>query len=496
MITIDRRTLLLGSVSTFAARTLPRAVLGATPILFLDTQPAQAWVMAAVAVASTVAGMIAANNRGDGGLGAMLSANYELLQVALAKLDDIQDRLTDIFKQLLDLPDKVDQLLKQQDTRRLHTELLAVVRGYTEKLTNRDPSLTDAQWCSDPNTQRDMGNLLSRLEKARQEVNVQNLLDPATALVATNLGFVETNIKNVLGYRRYEIVGTLTNIYMPWLDMILNPLRSDSTMGYTIAASKRLDEHMKSASENPIGKALGMKPGTTPLACTGVNDYTPEREEYEFESPTHPHPVAMQPGQGAETMGFTSSGHSLSATQPSQQLSLAQAAALTHLSPDTLGDINKLTKQPALLENTGIKVTVPCGWNVIGVEPARSGPRDRLAVDVTLKEQELIIDGKPTGILNYELVKGEERRAVAGSASVPADGQCEVQTLDMQDANARLNQMRAIPRRANAEKAYQELNQLIEQINQERCRIAFGSQAMVATQTTKQNLSELIRRYS
>jgi hypothetical protein len=490
---IDRRGLLRGSVSVIGLRALPRAFLTPGPLLLLTTQQAQAWVQVAIAVAATVAGMVAAHNRGDGGVGAMLSANYELLKVAISKLDDIQTRLADIYKRLEQLPDEVDRLLKQENTRRLQTELLAVIRGYSEKLKNRDPSLTDTQWRSDPNTTRDIANLLFRLEKARQEVNVQNLLDPATALVATSLGFVETNLKNILGFRRYEIVGTVTNIYIPWFDMILDPSKSDSTIGYTAAASKRLENHMKSASENQIGKGLGMKPGNALLACTGVNDYKPQENRPDRVICTPSEAVSIEPQPGESKLAEVSSHFTL--TRSGELLSLEEAAALTGLSPKELGDIEKLVKNPDLLANTDIEIARNCE-TTYRIISGRTGPRDRLAIDVTLKEVELVVDGKPTGLLTYELIKNEERRALAGHPSIPPDGQCEVQTHDIADANARLNHMRGIPRRAGAETAFQDLSRLIELINLERSRIAFGSQAMVATEIAKQNLSELVRRYS
>src|SRR5712671_2321621 len=129
MQTIARRKLLGGTASLLALRTFPRALVGAAPMVLMGNRDAHAWVMVAVAVAATVAGMIAAHNAGDGGIGAMLSANYELLKVAISKLDDIQTRLTEIYEKIEELPDEVDRLLIKNNARQLQIQLRSVVKG-------------------------------------------------------------------------------------------------------------------------------------------------------------------------------------------------------------------------------------------------------------------------------------------------------------------------------------------------------------------------------
>jgi hypothetical protein len=151
---IARRELLGRTASLLALQTLPRALVGAVSMVLMGTRDARAWVMAAVAVASTVVGMIAAHNAGDGGIGAMLSANYELLKVAISELDDIQTRLTEIYKKIAELPDEVDRLLIENNARQLQIQLRSVVRGSLEKLQNRDPALTFEQWRKDGTTQQ------------------------------------------------------------------------------------------------------------------------------------------------------------------------------------------------------------------------------------------------------------------------------------------------------------------------------------------------------
>jgi hypothetical protein len=203
MTNLTRRGFLNGSTSVIlTSKALPFGAFLSSATA--SSEATAALLAAGLAAAAFAASTIAAHNRGDGGLSAMLSANFELLKIAIVKLDDIQNRLTDVYIKLMSLPSEIDDLLKQEATRKLHVEMLGVVRGYAEKLQNRDPLINFSDWQKDSRTIVDLSDLLARLQKARQEINVQDLADPSTALIASTAGFVETNIKNILGYRIYN----------------------------------------------------------------------------------------------------------------------------------------------------------------------------------------------------------------------------------------------------------------------------------------------------
>ncbi len=443
---LSRRSFLKGSAaSTIVTRLLPLGAVGA--LVYPDES--RAWVVAALAVGSTVAGMIAAHNQSDGGVGAMLSANYELLKVSISKLNDIQNLLADVYKRLDELPEQIDAMLKRETTRKLQLEMLGVVRGYHEKLANKDPSQPFDQWQRDPLTQFDLRALLSRLQKARQEINVQDSLDPSTALVATTTGFVEVNLKNLLGYRIPEIIGTVDNVYMPWLDAILDAKRLHSTAGYTQQAHQRLIATTELIGKNPLGARLTLKPGSEALiACAGARDYAEERE---VRRPSICAPTGLPEGPNGASPDYV---------WPVSTIEMARMCDETELIP------------------------------------ARYGPDERLFKTVSLSESEVIDGQTSTGVLFITVKENAENRTFAGTSGVPGDDQCEVVVASMPKPEQRLEKMRSRKKWTDGNADMKALSGLIDILNLERSRIAYGAQTMLACEVAKRNLADLKVRYT
>lgn len=452
MAQLTRRNFLKGSSSSiFLTRVAPLA----TTASLLAVDESKAWVTVALAVASTVAGMVAAHNQSDGGLGAMVSANYELTRVAITKLTAIENRLTDIFTMLSGLTDEIDLLLKQETTRKLHIEMLSVVKGYHEALSSRPPELDFDTWKSERLTQHTLMVLLDRLQKARQEISVQDLVDPSTALIASTTGFVETNLKNMLGFRTYDIVGVITNVYLPWLDAILDDRRFDSAAGYTVAARQRLDKLFEQGRNNSIGKGLNMAPGAMLQACTGVDDFAPEAEFSE------------------QVCEFDSTiTRSISSQEDAPAVSTrAQDPEETHAARRSC----QVATKPI---------------------PARIGDKDRLAVSLTLTEEEITVGQNNTGVLGLILTQGAEVRGLKGADILPADTFCSIETANILDRETRLKRMREMPARASSDSAYNELRNIVDLINLERQRVAYGAKTMIACQISRDNLSKLRQLYA
>ncbi|MGX1151400.1 hypothetical protein [Bradyrhizobium ottawaense] len=458
---LSRRTLLVGTGYLFSSRTI---LLGSTSVtaLIASNQKANAWVMAAIAVASVVAGLIAANNRSDGGAMALISASYELLQVALSKLDQIQTQVIEILQKIEQLPDEIDKRLRQQNTRRLQNELNAVVLGYVEKLNQKDPRQPFPEWRRNENTRRDIAQLLARLQKSRQELRTDGLVDPATTLVVSSLTLVEHSLLNILDYRPAEITATLKQVYLPWFEAILDPHNILSAADYTNSASKRLADLAKKASENPIGKQLGLKDGSGLLACVGVNDFTPAHNETTGELVCDGEPTSY-PGSAATPHPVTKIAF-----------------------PFDRGRLDAVDATYARLRCRSEKVPVP----------ARVGPHDRLAQHYSLADKELVLEnGKPSGQMLLEFKVDAEKQDISGNPGVPPDGNCEIVQEDIQDPKARLARMHTLSRWVNAQKAEAEFAAIIDLINTDRTRFAFGFSAMTAAETAKQNITQLVRQY-
>jgi hypothetical protein len=230
--------------------------------------------------------------------------------------------------------------------------------------------------------------------------------------------------------------------------------KATSAAGYLLAANERLKQWYAKAADNPIGASLGMKPGNkTLVACTGVNDYTPSYaiKVHRCDPPTIAN--SWNPQEGKE------SGNSA-----------VQFQTLAY--------------------------SRNCGMRITGYTAARVGAKDRLAIDVSLNEAEVIDDGIGTGVLELSAPLGAEIRSEAGAADVPPDKQCQVKTADIPKAEARLSYMKAMKNRKRADTEYTAFAQIIDQINLERGRIAFAAQAIIACQTSRDSLVELKERYS
>jgi hypothetical protein len=120
-----------------------------------------------------------------------------------------------------------------------------------------------------------------------------------------------------------------------------------------------------------------------------------------------------------------------------------------------------------------------------------------LARSVTLAEKELVVDDTATGVMILELRQLDEVRGVPGQQGLPKDERCQIQTADLgNNARKRLRYMRRMSRRVSQEKEFDELGIIVDQINLERSRIAFGSRAMAATEIAKQNAKTLLDHYS
>jgi len=206
---------------------------------------------------------------------------------------------------------------------------------------------------------------------------------------------------------------------------------------------------MKKASDNAIGKALTMKPGSSLLACVGVNDFTPA-----YSKDTH---TANCSGMSPVSFSGTST------SSPSRRISFAEQRCFEIYQP----------------------------------MPARTGPHDRLAQNVTLAEKEFVTEnGQATGLMLLDLSVDNEHRNVAGNADVPGDGRCAIVTEDIQNVDARLARMRAIPQWVSAQKSYADFSSLVDSINMERTRYAFGFSAMAGCEAAKENIAVLIRQYN
>jgi hypothetical protein len=222
----------------------------------------------------------------------------------------------------------------------------------------------------------------------------------------------------------------------------------------------------KKALNNPIGKLLDMKAGSQLLACVGVNDVTPAHNE----------PTGVQKCYNV--------GGRILMSLPDNYDSPASLSRASFFIP------------PASVAGTDALMAIEHCSPIMRNVGTRLGPQDRLAQDIVLADKEFVSDrGEHSGLMLLELKLGDERREIAGKQSIPSNKSCSIVTADISDGGARLTSMHADKTWVSAQKNYADLAALVELINIDRTRYAFGLSAVIATETAKQNVEEVIRGY-
>ena len=103
-------------------------------------------------------------------------------------------------------------------------------------------------------------------------------------------------------------------------------------------------------------------------------------------------------------------------------------------------------------------------------------------------------------LMLLDLRPGLERRYVVGenkipSEYIPSESSCNVITANIPDPGARYAAMIKNAAWTSAQQSYDELSSLINSINNERARYAFGFSSLATIETAKENVKQLIRNY-
>lgn len=454
---LTRRGFLVASFAASAGRALPFAPLG------LTLAPAQAKaepITIGISAAAAVVGMVAAHNRGDGGLSAYLNALNQKLDVAINQLASLQAAVADILVKLAALPSEIDALLREDAIRNLHDLTLSSIRSYEKLIAVRNANYrTDDDFRRAPGVLDDVNAILSRLELGTAQLKQKRALGPTTVLVIPAAFHLEHSLLLLRGDRSRDIAARL-QASVEWLHDVADPRISSSTAAYRDQAIQRHGQYMATASENAVGKAFGLKPGVTPLACVGINDYRPERYIDKRCPISRPISFPIAP-DSVDGSGITP---------------IALRGAGTRHEAQMLGG--------------------DCG---IYVE-ARHGAKERMFQKAMLEEvayEADITDGtkterQPAGFRALVLKRGEPSKALPeGSKELPA--QCDVVTADVENANDRGNRMRASLQKSPRQAEFEALAKTLEQINLERARIALATASLTVATKARADFTAVIK---
>lgn len=177
--------------------------------------------MTVAMIASTSIGLIQGFvKKGDGGLSAMLRAQFELLTVVIGQLDQVQASLGRIEEAIADLPEQLREIVRHQ----YGDQLIAQIRGgagdYNSFLRAyvASPSVLD----SEP-VRRQLGDILSRAADRRSTLAVLDYgRGPEAAMVLPISMALEIACLSHLRFPTPIIRSRLVD-YSNWIDLMMRP---------------------------------------------------------------------------------------------------------------------------------------------------------------------------------------------------------------------------------------------------------------------------------
>jgi hypothetical protein len=224
-------------------RCLPRWLIPTTGIgLTVVSTPVRAEpVTLCLAAASAIAGLIAANNRSDGGLSAVLQATLEYQRVMAAQLKAITSALADLYTKVAALPDEMRHALHEERLAELRGQIGDAAERYTVEVERSEKFDSYAAWQNNHETQNQLRSINEQVDKAVASIISRSWLDSMTAL------YVPTACSLILVTRVAlkeppELLVVQARRFSRLLQRIANPLDVSST-------AADLDIRVKSAAK-------------------------------------------------------------------------------------------------------------------------------------------------------------------------------------------------------------------------------------------------------
>lgn len=484
---MTRRRFWQGLVTPLIAKTMPRMFAASALLPSLTIQAKSEPITIALTIAALLAKTISEANKGDGGLSNLASADHALLKIALDKLDHIEGLLIEVYQQIALLTEAFDQILTRHEVQDLRDKLSSIVLGYRELIESKLPGEKESEWMARALTQQKIQFLYSRLTEARQLASVKKMFDPYTALMVGQLAMVENGLLNLSNAPHAEIAKTLKESYLGWLDSIVDPSIVGSTTQYILTASQRHSQLSATASKSPLGAQFEF-PSIEPVGgrsfdpdesrhiyfgCSGVNDFKPG--------------IA-----GGCSGGGVGGGHG-GGIGPRVSVLTSEGKQIPSDEYKTIfGESNPSTE--TVLKNAkrlgDIGLIVGCFPGI----PDHRGEKDRLTRQafLTLVEQKTP-SGQPTGVMLWQLTEGAETNFASGKPGMPTV--CEVTNEDAPDKAARLIRIKQFSAFSEGEKQFVALSSLVDKINVERARFAFGLQALAVSQGARESIERVIKAY-
>ena len=128
-----RRDLLKSTTTILALRGL---TLASPLAVVLSSRPANAWFIAAVQVVGAIAGLMSVfGARGDGGLGAMMTAVQQKLDLIVEQNNRIRQELANLQQAVNDLSDKIIEIFRSNWLMEKASAIDGVVKRFNLTMT-------------------------------------------------------------------------------------------------------------------------------------------------------------------------------------------------------------------------------------------------------------------------------------------------------------------------------------------------------------------------
>ena len=247
MITHEARRRFLQSAAGVVLR--PRtglAALTAGSLVFVSP-PASAfpWTVA-LSAASTLSGLMASSQGGNGGISATLEAGLEYMRVMSGQLTSIQTGLASLMSAVNQLEQKFRQALQVERAIELHHDVGAQIKNYRNEFERyaKGGFPTFSDWQNDLSTVSNLQKIDFSLNTAVNTVDEYQLYGPLTALQLPTALFCAMAVRVGLKDRN-EALAARANQYLARFDARGDESSPNSTAAQMTAALANLAEATK-----------------------------------------------------------------------------------------------------------------------------------------------------------------------------------------------------------------------------------------------------------
>lgn len=160
-----------------------------------------------LAIASTIAGVIAANNRTDNGIGAVLKANLEYQKTMAVQLSNIQQNMALLLEKVNNLPGEMKKILYIDRLESLHSDIGVQIIRYTQEATVRASTFKSYEaWSKDLQTQTVLRSVMNNLDQLEAKVLHDRWFDSVSALYLISAVFTSLSARSVLGDKQPQLM--------------------------------------------------------------------------------------------------------------------------------------------------------------------------------------------------------------------------------------------------------------------------------------------------